>query len=734
MSEHNDEQPDIPLDIEGEEEHEPDQEPTPAIAPISAPIHYVQRFNDFFRLFQDRPNSFKYQRALDDIHNKNGNVLVFLYEDLLAHDQLIADLLRQEPERVLTEANDAFRDLIRNYGGTFDNAQHYFVRVSTDDKRSPLFVPLRQIHEQYVDKLVYFNGIVIRTSVVRPQLLMAKFLCLICLKEFQVIQLTNKIRFPHFCIDKKCKAKSKSDFQYVSTKSERINYQTAVVQENPEDVPSGYTPQSITIHLLRDMVDSVKPGDRVSVMGIFKAIIPTSESVLLDTYIDALYVDPEDKSNRDIDLTSDERAEIDRLSREPDIQKKIASSIATNIYGRDDLKMACALSMFGGTKSPKPGGGHTRANIHVLFVGDPGTGKSEILKSVIDITPRGIYSSGKGSSAVGLTAAVLKDQNGQMNLEAGVLVLANGGIAAIDEFDKMESADRSAIHEQLEQQTISIAKGGIVATLKAETAVIASANPVHGRYDPFKTPSKNINMPSSLLSRFDLIFVVKDVISEQDDINTADIVLQLSLDEGEGKPLSAEPPISIPLLKKYIRYARRTCNPMLTKEASESIKKFYLTLRTSDKGDGAVITILARQLEALVRLSTAHAKMALRRKVIKEDVDAIIELFSKFIKDVGYDDATGKIDMDRLFVGAARSTTKKDDTLKDALQRFFEDTNYKESKRTAIISAIETTSEGSFTKSFIEKNIDKLIESGFLYEPKNGFLKLTIKEDPRDEY
>jgi len=395
------------------------------------------------------------------------------------------------------------------------------------------------------------------------------------------------------------------------------------------------------------------------------------------------------------------------------------------------LKMATALSLFGGTRKPRPGGGYKRGDIHILFVGDPGTGKSEILKSAIDISPRGLYTSGKGSTAVGLTAAVIKDnETGQMNLEAGAIILANGGVAAIDEFDKMDTSDRSALHEAMEQQTVSIAKAGIVATLKAQTAIIAAANPRTGRYDRYKTPTQNINLPPSLLSRFDLIFIVTDKPDPVNDAQMAEFILQNSMEgpkDNINSKSSKAAPIDVELLKKYIKHARRSCLPVLTEEAKEKIKEFYLQLRGQYDSEDAIVSILARNLDALVRLSEAYAKMALRKKVLISDVEEIIKLFKRYLKDTGYDESTGKIDMDRILVGQSRSSIGKLDKMLTRLKEIFEDNNWKALEKNNVIQILEL--EENLDEKWIKDALEELVKEGTLYEPRNNTIKFTNKDD-----
>ena len=385
-----------------------------------------------------------------------------------------------------------------------------------------------------------------------------------------------------------------------------------------------------------DLVDLVKPGDRVALLGIVR--IKPAGSNTYQPVIDAINVERA-ILDEDVELTEEDIEEILRASKDPAIVDKIVESIAPSIYGLRDIKEGIALQLFGGVPKRFPDGVRVRGDINILLVGEPGTAKTQLLKYAAQLSPRGIYTSGKGSTAAGLTAAVIRDRGGDFYLEAGALVLADGGLAAIDEIDKMRDADRVAMHEAMESQTISVYKANIRVVLNARTSILAAANPKMGIYDTSKTLIENVNLTPTLLSRFDLIFRVLDEPGSVEDVKISEHVLRLH--QTHGGVIAEQAVLSPDFLRKYIAYARRNVFPRLSKEAVEEIHRYYVELRKSG-GNGAVPLTL-RQLEALIRLSEARARMRLSDMVTREDARAVIELFRRMMREAMVDE-TGHID------------------------------------------------------------------------------------------
>jgi len=704
----------------------------------SPPANPIADFEEFFRNFEEAPNEFKYRQKISEAYAKSEHFVTILFEDVLNFRPNLANYLRNDPEQALEEAVESFKNIYRiDAGGFFNSDVKYFVRVATQNNSNE--VSLRNIRATHIDHMIFVKGIIIRASVVRPQVINASFECPICGNVMQITQSSSKLDPPRDCTNPTCK--NTKNFKVLTHDSEFIDHQLITIQEAPEDLQSGAIPQTMQAILLHDLVDSVRPGERIKIMGILKSVPREDKRGRLSTvFFSQLFVNNIEGLNQDDenqDLTQDDIDEITALAKEPKIQNKIARSIARVILGHDHLKLAAALSLFGGVQKIKKDGSKLRGDIHVLLLGDPGTGKSQILQNCAQISPRSIYTSGKGASAAGLTAAVMKEgDNSGMALEAGALVLASGGVACIDEFDKMRRQDRTAIHEAMEQQTVSIAKAGIVATLQAKTAIIAAANTKNGRWNDYDSAAANINLSPPILSRFDLIFVVRDIPAKAKDDQIAQYILQNHMegfdemyDESDGAKkeggLTAlqRDFISMDLLKKYIRYCKNNAHPKLTKAAAERIRKYYVKVRSQNPENPTAVSIVARNLDGMVRLSEAYAKMALRDFVTNEDVEAIIVLEDQYLHDVGYDEETGIQDMDKVLTGTSTSKRKKLTLILDKIKEL-----QQANPRQALdlndiyepISSIDGISE-----QFVRQALEQWHKEGTLISPRDGKYKLV---------
>jgi len=452
------------------------------------------------------------------------------------------------------------------------------------------------------------------------------------------------------------------------------DHQTISMQEVPENSAPGQLPRSIDVILEDDLVDTCKPGDRVTVVGIYKAIPGKSKGSVNGVFRTVIVANNVSQLNKEINtpvFTSDDIKNIKKIANRQDTFGLLAESLAPSIYGHTWIKKAVILQLLGGVEKNLKNGTHLRGDINMMMVGDPSVAKSQLLRAIMNIAPLAISTTGRGSSGVGLTAAVTSDQEtGERRLEAGAMVLADRGVVCIDEFDKMSDQDRVSIHEVMEQQTVTIAKAGIHASLNARCSVVAAANPIYGTYDRSLTPTKNIGLPDSLLSRFDLLFIVLDQMdpdvdrrisehvlrmhryrssgedggmvvadensrhAEEDDaeLATSIFVKYNRLLHGERKTRhSKNENLTVKFLKKYIHYSKSRHQPVLTDEASEHIATTYAEMRNAGseaKTGGGTLPITARSLETIIRLSTAHAKMKLRNQVLKSDVESALKVLN----------------------------------------------------------------------------------------------------------
>jgi len=386
---------------------------------------------------------------------------------------------------------------------------------------------------------------------------------------------------------------------------------------------------------------------------------------MYEILLESNYTESIEREYEDIEVTEEDVRQIELLAKDPEIYDKLIRSMSPSIRGKNKIKEAMVLQMFGGVRKERKDGTKSRGDIHILLIGDPGTGKSQLVKSMAAIAPKARFVSGKGATGAGLTATVVKDEILKgWALEAGALVLANRGILCIDEIDKMSTEDRAAMHEALEQQTISISKANIQATLIARTTVLAAANPKFGRFDPYQSIAQQIDLPPTLINRFDVIFTLRDIPNRDKDERIARHILL------EHQKQGSEMIIEKGIFQKYVAYAKQRIKPFLSQEAVEEIKKFYVELRNvpiSSESAMRPIPISARQLQALIRMAEASAKLRLDEKVTIEDAKKAIELVKYYLMQVGYDYETKTFDIDKISSRFSSSQRGKVFTVRDVI-------------------------------------------------------------------
>jgi replicative DNA helicase Mcm len=605
-------------------------------------------------------------------------------------DTALADELLVRPEEVLDSGARAMRELLPVIG---PEAQGLRLRVTGLPVTAHRVI--REIREADLNRFIAIDGIVRKSSEVRPQIRDAVFSCAACRAEVHELQdETSPIfREPIECYTAQggCgKPASRTRFRLLPEKSLYIDSQRIEIQENPESLKGGAHPQGLSVLLTEDLTGQVIPGNRVVAVGTLKSLQRATASrtgVIRSTTFDLILLgnslESQKREYAEIEITDDELREILQWQDDPTVIDRIVLSLAPTIKGMEEEKEAIALQLFGGVEKRQPDGIRIRGEINVLMVGDPGTAKSQLLRYVAEVAPRGIYTSGKGATAAGLTAAAVKDDfaGGRWVLEAGMMVLADGGMAVIDELDKMTPEDSSAMHEALESGTVSISKAGITATLNARCTVLAAANPRFGRFTPDRSFAEQVNLPPTLLSRFDVIYSIFDKPDRQRDRLLANRILE-SHRAGEARELGAETsespsggaPFPPEFLRRYIAYARRTFRPVLSAEALSAIEDYYVQVRKQGEDPNAPVPITARQLEALVRLSEASAKARLSNVVTIADAQRAIKIVTSFLARVATSE--GQLDIDTLTTGVTHSQRERMDMLYELMRQLQTDKGY----------------------------------------------------------
>ncbi len=673
-----------------------------------------ERFEEFLRTYKDEEGSLSYWTKVQRMSINDEISLTIDFQDLISFDNVFMALAADNPSKFIETINNALVAVLRvedpDYVSSIDITL-LKARISNYSEH----VPLRAIRSKHIGKLVRVSGIMMRASEVKPLLVQAMFQCRICDEKIPQTQEEGRYTEPVRCplCDKK------TPMRLLAQESQFRDWQKVRIQESPAELPPGQMPRSIDVVFEGDLVDLSRPGDLVRITGILQTTPDFSRRggrlATFNIFIEAIGVEVTEKEHEQIDLSEEDEKKIKELADDPYVHERIVASIAPSIQGHETIKESIALLLFGGVSKTLPDGTRLRGKSNILMIGDPGTGKSQILKFVSSLAVRALYTSGKGSSAAGLTAAVMHDaESGAMTLEAGVLVLADQGIACIDEFDKMDPTDRTAIHEAMEQHTVSIAKAGIIATLNARTSILAAANPTLGRYESSLSVQDNIRLPFTILSRFDLVWIMVDTIEETKDRELAQFILNMhQMKKTKSSPTI--PPVTQDFLKKYIAYANRYVIPQLTTEAAEVIENFYVGLRKSAEG-GAAVPITARQLESLVRLAEARAKMALKPKVSKEDAQAAVRLMEDSLRMVALDRVTGKIDIDKLVSKMSAAQRSSSDIIIKAIRDMESETVNKD-------ALVQKAVSMGLSSEQAEEVIAKLLAEGILYSPRDGKIR-----------
>ncbi len=646
-----------------------------------------------------------YKKEIGESIRKGRKVVFINFQDMASNSPVLAEALIGQPEEMLQLLESALEDtgLIKN------------PRIRFNDLPQTQKVKIRTIRAEHLNQLIYFEGLVRQASEVRPQVVNAKFECPSCGTVISVLQIEKKFREPS-----RCSCGRKGQFRLLS--KTMVDAQRLVIEESPEDLTGGEQPRRMNVFLNEDLVEpymeeKTTPGSKVRVLGILKEVpvpLPSGAiSTRFDLAVESNNLIPLETTYDDLDINEEDERQIQELSEDPELFKKLRDSIATSIWGYEEIKEALVLQMFGGVRKISDDGTVSRGDIHLFLMGDPGVAKSVTLKFISNIAPKGRFIVGKAATGAGITATVVRDEFLKgWSLEAGAMVLANKGVVCIDEIEKMDATDRSAMHEALEQQTVTISKANVQATLSAQTSVLAAGNPKYGRFEPTQSIVDQIDLPPALINRFDLIFIQRDLPNVDQDDKIATHVLNMH------QMNEVKPDIEQDLFKKYVAYAKQKIEPKLTKEAVDEIKNFYVKMRKASlDGDGKSISISARQLQGLVRLAEAHAKSRLSPTVDVDDAKVAIRLTNYYLMQVGYDPETKTFDIDRFSTKISSSKRNKIMLLKDTIKKL-EDRFGKQVPLDELRNEMKDMSDAEF-----EESIEKLKKSGDLFQPKQGFIQ-----------
>lgn len=725
--------------------------------------------------FQERVLEAYYQEDVDAFDESPDNSFFISWDDIREGYPDFAQDLVNNPERFYYQAEAS----LRAFNTNTSNAELRLVD-------HPVTEDIRDLRARHINSLVTVEGIISKITEVKPKFAQVTYQC-----PDDGVE-TTRIQDEELLDTVSCKECGKDlDHTHISfQESSLLDYQRIQLQEPPESVSGGDNPQSINVTLVGDLTGEFSPGDRVTASGILKGdfINETQSTVksILNTYMQGFSVNKEKQDYEEVNITDEDIESIKQFASQSNLLTTLADSIAPSIYGYHTEKQALVLQLFSGVpKHVDDGNTRLRGDIHMLFVGDPGTAKSQLIRYVKQLSPRGVFTSGKGSSAAGITAAAVRDSDfggsDKWTIQAGALVLADKGIACIDELDKMSPNDRSALHEALEQQTVSINKAGINTTLKSRCSVVAAANPDEGRFDPYKTVSEQIDLEPPLVSRFDLIFIFRDTpdtdedskiashildtnqsgeqnandtvrqttntektdaqlrnndttdVTETQDSSSEDTVeefLDIDLEsttQQEPQPNSSETRneehIDSTFFRKYIAYARQNVQPIMTEEAKQEIQEFYVTIREDGADDGR-ISITARKLESIVRLSEASARIRLSDTVTKQDTTQAIEILKASLRESGTDPETGELDAGVTEQGTSKTQADRKEIIITTINELNDEID-DEYEYASLESILDTLEEQGVDIDKAKEEIGTMTNKGVLIEPSTNYYRVV---------
>jgi len=679
----------------------------------------IEKFQDLFRNY--------YEDDIAELAQKYPSEQKSLYidwHDLYRSDPDLANDYLSEPEQVTEYAEEALRLYDLPVSITFNEANVRVTNLPDDHKYS-----IDDTRADHRGTYLSVRGLVQKSSAVKPKVTEAVFECQRCGTTMAIPQVDGDLQEPHEC--QGCERQGPFDIDF--DRSTLIDHQLLRLQQPPEET-SGARGETVDVILEDDLSDAADPGDRVHVNGVYKLKRDgdnNNRDTVFDTYIDGRAVEHEEQDFEEIDFTEYEdeiRAIANGEYGNP--LDAMVNSIAPGLYGMEHEKRAALLQLFGGTQVELPDGSQVRGDIHVFLVGDPGCGKSSLLDAVREIAPRATKASGQGASAAGMTAAAVRDDFGatEWGIEAGALVMADGGIACVDEIDKVDDTATSSLHDALEAQQVEISKAGINATLPAETSLLAAGNPKYGRFDQYEPLGKQIDLDPALISRFDLIFTLSDQPDEDDDAQLAKHMFETKragkfYTYGDGSQDTSTVEMEIPkdVLRAYVAYARQNVHPHVPEELDDKATDWFVKFRKAGEDEDSPVPITAREVEAIERLSEAHARARLSETVSEADLKAAASLIERSLRNVGMDPETEQLDADVVETGHSKSQRERIKDIHSIIEQ--QEQEYDAGVPTNVV--LQEAMDRDYGKEKSRHAIQSLKDNGEIYEPKQDHLRTS---------